>query len=74
MSPVFEKLLDVLLELAFEELRRRFPNLPVAWLQSFSRELVQILIGSIADPVQREAEIRALYAKIQSLLDSGEVK
>lgn len=68
MSTAVRMLVDALLALAADELSARFPNLPVAWAQKFARELVQAAVVWANDPVQREAELRAVYAKIEALL------
>jgi hypothetical protein len=72
MSTSLQRLIESLLEIALEELTRRFPNLPLAWAKQFARELVIVAVELANDPVQREAEIRALYAKIQSLQENRE--
>lgn len=51
-----------------DELARRFPALHPAWAQKFAREWGRILFEFFNDPVQREAEVRALFAKIEALL------
>ncbi|WP_156113875.1 hypothetical protein [Meiothermus ruber] len=68
MSTALQQLLEVLLSIAAEELTRRFPQLPLAWANQFARELVKLAAEFANDPVQREAEIRALYARIEELL------
>lgn len=67
MSPTVQRLLDALIALALEELARRFPQFPVAQLAPFARDIVILGVQWATDPVQREAEIRAVYAKIESL-------
>lgn len=69
MSNALRMLIDGLLALAFEEIQQRFPTLPLAWAQQFARDLVRVGVEWANDPVQREAEIRAVYAKIESLLN-----
>lgn len=72
MSETLQRLIDALLAFAVEELARRFPNLPVRWLPQFASDLVRIGMEWATDDVQREAEVRALYAKIQSVIEQGE--
>ncbi len=69
MSSALRLLIDGLLAVAFEELQKRYPALPLAWGQQFARDFIRIAVEWANDPVQREAEIRALYAKIESLLN-----
>lgn len=68
MSTALKMLIDALLALAAEELAKRFPGLPMAWAQQFARELIRVAVEFANDPVQREAEVRAVYAKIEALL------
>jgi len=69
MSSALRLVIDGLLAVAFEELQKRYPTLSLAWGQQFARDLIRIGVEWANDPVQREAEIRALYAKIESLLN-----
>lgn len=71
ISAALNSLLDALLTLAIEELMRRFPSLPQGKLHMYARTMVIIAV-QFSDPIQREAEFRALYARIQSVLDGGE--
>lgn len=64
MSPIIQQLLDALIALAIEELSRKFPHLPVAQLAPFARDIIVLSITLVTDPVQREAELRAIYAKL----------
>jgi hypothetical protein len=68
MSTTLQQLLEILLDIAAEELARRFPQLPLAWSRQFARELIKLGVEFANDPVQKEAEIRALYARIEELL------
>lgn len=66
------QLINVLVDIAFDELVARYPSLPLAWAQQFARELVEVLVRCAYDHVQREAELRAVYAKIEALLAGEE--
>jgi hypothetical protein len=65
-------LIEALLMLLAEELAQRYPALPLAWVQQFARQLAAVLVQWANDPVQREAEVRAVYAHIEALLQGEE--
>ncbi len=71
MSPTLQRLLDALIALALEELSRKYPNLPVDTLARFARDIVILGVQWATDPVQQTAEIRAVYAKLESLINPG---
>ncbi|MCX7689007.1 MAG: hypothetical protein N2045_13660 [Fimbriimonadales bacterium] len=74
MSSSILKLVEALIGVAFDHLEQRFPGLPLAWAQQFARELAGILVQLANDPVQREAEIRGLYARIEELIRGEEAR
>lgn len=71
MSPVVAGLINLLITALADELRKRYPALPVRIIQQLSFENAEILIRFFTDDVQREAELRALYAKAEYLLSQA---
>ncbi len=65
MNSLLDKLVDLLLSAVQEELKKRYPELPIEKLLDLAIEYGEILVRFARDDVQREAEIRALYARAE---------
>jgi hypothetical protein len=59
---------QALLDMALDLLKARFPGLPVTWLLAYAPRLAE-LYHRFADPVQRAAELDALWAELETRLE-----
>jgi len=72
-----DQLLKLAIEAAKNQLREKFPNIPVALLLDYAPVLVELsakLLNKFSDPIQTELEFRALYALIEEKMKELGVK